>query len=341
MSDGVVAMAGYDYGDGIGTGSGALLGVLVAVSAAVVGGFVYVLLRVLGRQDGSNGNKGNADGLARRHAQRQALRQRNDDEGEEDEEEGEDEDGAAAAGAGAAGAAAGRVSAARLRKKGKRYLAKQQAKEERREANRVRAEALEADRRARAEAEARDAERRAAERAAEAARRAAERRAREDLERAEAAEYAAWRQRIEPVGGGDAVRDARALDALRPAIAEYVVARKRVDVAALAATFRVRPEEAVRQLRAIERAEEARPRGDGEARFAAGVLDERGTYLVLTEAEVAAIARDIEDAGRVTLADIVRIANARITVPEPPRDDDAIDEDTIDDGSAVEEPVQA
>lgn len=343
MSDGVVAMAGYDYGDGIGTGSGALLGVLVAVSAAVVGGFVYVLLRVLGRQDGSNGNKGNADGLARRHAQRQALRQRHneDDEGEEDEEEGEDEDGAAAAGAGAAGAAGGRVSAARLRKKGKRYLAKQQAKEERREANRVRAEALEADRRARAEAEARDAERRAAERAAEAARRAAERRAREDLERAEAAEYAAWRQRIEPVGGGDAVRDARALDALRPAIAEYVVARKRVDVAALAAAFRVRPEEAVRQLRAIERAEEARPRGDGEARFAAGVLDERGTYLVLTEAEVAAIARDIEDAGRVTLADIVRIANARITVPEPPRDDDAIDEDTIDDGSAVEEPVQA
>lgn len=329
-------MEGYDYGDGVGTGSGVLLGVLVALSAAVVGAFVYVVLRVLGRQDRSSNTHnglGLGDGLARRHAQRQALRQRNgggddDNEGEEEEEEEEEE--------GDEGATGTRVSAARLRKKGKRYLAKMQAKEERREANRVRAEALEAERRARAEAQERDDARRAAERAAEAARRAAEREARAALERAEAAEYAAWRQRIEPAGGGDAVRDARALDALRPAIADYVVARKRVDVAALAAAFRVRPEEAVRQLRLIERAEEARPRG--EARFAAGVLDERGTYLVLSEAEVAAIAADIDAAGRVTLADIVRIANARITIPPPPPDPEVSEGP---EGAEGAEPVQA
>ena len=103
--------------------------------------------------------------------------------------------------------------------------------------------------------------------------------------------------------------------------------------AELAAALRVRPAEAVRQLRLCAREEAARPRA--EARFAAGVLDERGTFLVLSEAELKAIADDINAAGRVSLADIVRIANTHISIPPPP-EDDAVGAEAVGDGADAE-----
>ena len=70
----------------------------------------------------------------------------------------------------------------------------------------------------------------------------------------------------------------------------------------------------------IEAEEEAKPRGTGL--FAAGLLDERGSYVVLTEEEVAAVARDVEEAGRLTLQDIVRIANSHVQAPVPVQEEE-------------------
>ena len=332
---------GYDFGEGVGAGSPVLLLVLLLVSVGVLAAIAHVLKGATaqtGRR--KTRQRQEQDPLAeRRERLRNRLRNRRaaaaaaseaDNEEEQREEElQEEDDGNASDNEGEDGdnqQQHGAVLKRRVPKgrKGARYLAKQQAKEERREALRAYQEVLKAQQ----EKAEQQSER---EKKAREARKAAQ----EEKERQENEEYAAWKGLIETETSGDIESDRAALDARRQEIAAYVVARKRVDIADLAAEFHVRPEEAVRQLKLIEAEEEAKPRGTGL--FAAGLLDERGSYVVLTEEEVAAVARNVEDAGRLTLQDIVRIANSHVQAPVPVQEEDEEEEQPGDGGGGGED----
>eukprot|EP00727_Mastigamoeba_balamuthi_P006301 m51a1_g2291 hypothetical protein (322) ;mRNA; r:412577-413765 len=199
----------------------------------------------------------------------------------------------------------------RTTRRGTKYEEKMRRKEERRAMNKEMA-AMREQKKAEDEAkEAEEKEKRAKEEEEQRKEEEAEKERLRQKEQRELEEYNEWKSLIETETKGTHQDDAAALEARTREFLDFVKTSKVVRLEELGAEFGIKAAEAAEKIRALER--------EGKL---TGLLDDRGTYIYVTEDEMKAVAKVIERRGRISIDEIVAEANRIIDLnpvakPEP------------------------
>ncbi|KHN73600.1 DDRGK domain-containing protein 1 [Toxocara canis] len=186
---------------------------------------------------------------------------------------------------------------------GKKKLAKLQAKAERkaqREAELVERE--ERKKREKEKEEKREAEREK-ERLEEEAEKERKRIEREEREKREEEEYQKMKEAFEVAEEGFDVRDDEENENLMRQFVDYIKNAKVVNMDELGAHFKLRTEEAIDRLNYFI-----------ENGTLTGVIDDRGKFIYITEEELQAVAKFINQRGRVSLNELVEYSNKLISL---------------------------
>uniref|UniRef100_A0A1I7TBB6 DDRGK domain-containing protein 1 n=1 Tax=Caenorhabditis tropicalis TaxID=1561998 RepID=A0A1I7TBB6_9PELO len=192
------------------------------------------------------------------------------------------------------------------KKIGKRKAAKLAAKEEKRQMREYELREREERKRREEEREKKRDEEKAREEAEEKAEEERLKKEREEKERKEHEEYLAMKASFAvEEEGTDAIEGEEAENLIRDFI-EYVKTNKVVNIDELSAHFGLKSEEAVNRLQHFI-----------EEGLLQGVMDDRGKFIYISEEEFAAVAKFINQRGRVSIQEVAEQSNRLIRLETP------------------------
>ncbi|CCF23348.1 DDRGK domain-containing protein 1 [Caenorhabditis elegans] len=192
------------------------------------------------------------------------------------------------------------------KKIGKRKAAKLQAKEEKRQMREYEVREREERKRREEEREKKRDEERAKEEADEKAEEERLRKEREEKERKEHEEYLAMKASFAiEEEGTDAIEGEEAENLIRDFV-DYVKTNKVVNIDELSSHFGLKSEDAVNRLQHFI-----------EEGLVQGVMDDRGKFIYISDEEFAAVAKFINQRGRVSIHEIAEQSNRLIRLETP------------------------
>jgi len=184
---------------------------------------------------------------------------------------------------------------------GKKKLAKLQAKAEKRQQRDAELQEREERRQREKEREEKRRKQDEKEKEDEAAKEEAERKAKEEQERKEHEEYLKLKEAFAVEDEGYDVDESAESDNLLQEFIQYIKKAKVVSTEELASRFKLRAQEAVDRIRALE--------AEGSI---TGVIDDRGKFIYISPDELKAVAKFINQRGRVSVQELAEYSNKLI-----------------------------